>query len=575
MIDKNTIMIIEDSEIDRKVLSHVLCSNYSIIEAKNGAEALELLKLRKDELSLIILDLMMPVMNGFEFLEKTKEIENFDIPVVVVTADENVENIYKALDLGAISILPKPYNTEKLLQKIKEAILNGEISHLTKKSLIEQSKTVNQRAKYQLDKLTGLYNQTGFLEVAREAMDKNPMKKYTIIRSDFTRFKLVNDMYNRETGDKLLKDFAIFLLQTLPSSSIIARWDSDKFITLVSSDREDLIFDIEKIDDFLKTYPLNINLNVLYGVYLVKDKSVSVDRMCDRADYAVKRAKNGFDSAAYVIYNDSLEKWIKIEQTVISGIDGAIKNGEIMIYYQPKYSLITQKIVGAEALVRWNHPKYGMISPAVFIPILENNGLIHQLDHYVWDQTCAAVARWRKTDLPKIPVSVNVSRNNFYREKLWIELLDLIEKHGLTPDCINIEITESSYMSDPKFIQSVVDKFQESGLSVHMDDFGSGLSSLNVLKDLVFDVLKIDLNFLQGLESNERAAIILKSVIHMNKLLDLPVVAEGIETKAQENFLKDIGCEVGQGFLFSKPVSEDLFIELLKKNSTQPKPQSV
>ena len=575
MIDKNTIMIIEDSEIDRKVLSHVLCSNYSIIEAKNGAEALELLKLRKDELSLIILDLMMPVMNGFEFLEKTKEIENFDIPVVVVTADENVENIYKALDLGAISILPKPYNTEKLLQKIKEAILNGEISHLTKKSLIEQSKTVNQRAKYQLDKLTGLYNQTGFLEVAREAMDKNPMKKYTIIRSDFTRFKLVNDMYNRETGDKLLKDFAIFLLQTLPSSSIIARWDSDKFITLVSSDREDLIFDIEKIDDFLKTYPLNINLNVLYGVYLVKDKSVSVDRMCDRADYAVKRAKNGFDSAAYVIYNDSLEKWIKIEQTVISGIDGAIKNGEIMIYYQPKYSLITQKIVGAEALVRWNHPKYGMISPAVFIPILENNGLIHQLDHYVWDQTCAAVARWRKTDLPKIPVSVNVSRNNFYREKLWIELLDLIEKHGLTPDCINIEITESSYMSDPKFIQSVVDKFQESGLSVHMDDFGSGLSSLNVLKDLVFDVLKIDLNFLQGLESNERAAIILKSVIHMNKLLDLPVVAEGIETKAQENFLKDIGCEVGQGFLFSKPVSEDLFIELLKKNSKQPKPQSV
>ncbi|MGH4038408.1 MAG: two-component system response regulator [Sphaerochaeta sp.] len=575
MIDKNTIMIVEDSEIDRKVLSHVLCSNYSIIEASNGAEALELLKFRKDELSLIILDLMMPVMNGFEFLEKTRKIESFDIPVVVVTADENVENIYKALDLGAISILPKPYNTEKLLPKIKEAILNGEISHLTKKSLIEQSKTVNQRAKYQLDKLTGLYNQTGFLEVARETMNNNPMKKYTIIRSDFTRFKLVNDMYNRETGDKLLKDFAFFLLQTLPSSSIIARWDSDKFITLVSSDREDLIFDIEKIDDYLKNYPLNINLNVLYGVYLVQDKSVSVDRMCDRADYAVKRAKNGFDSAAYVIYNDSLEKWIKIEQTVISGIEGAIKNGEIMIYYQPKYSLITQKIVGAEALVRWNHPKYGMISPAVFIPILENNGLIHQLDHYVWDQTCAAVARWRKTDLPKIPVSVNVSRNNFYREKLWIELLDLIEKHGLTPDCINIEITESSYMSDPKFIQSVVDKFQESGLSVHMDDFGSGLSSLNVLKDLVFDVLKIDLNFLQGLESNERAAIILKSIIHMNKLLDLPVVAEGIETKAQENFLKDIGCEVGQGFLFSKPVSEDLFIDLLKKNSQQPKQQSV
>jgi diguanylate cyclase (GGDEF)-like protein len=566
MLDKNTILIVDDSKIDRKVLSHVLCDEYSVIEASNGVEALNIVNSDKNVLSLIVLDLMMPVMDGFDFLKKVKAIESFDTPILVVTADENLDNIYKALELGATSILPKPHNTKKLLAKIKETILNGEINFLNKNRPLIENRVSQIRESYQIDKLTGLYNQTGFLEVANEVLKKNPLKNYTIIRSDFNRFKLVNEMYGRAIGDKILKDFGLFLVQTLPSSTILARWDSDKFIALVDKDRESLKFDIITIDEYLKEYNIEINLTVLYGVYVVKDRTIAIDKMCDRADYSVERAKNSYDNSSYVVYNESLDKWIKIEQTVVSGISNAIKDGDIVIYFQPKYSLITKKIVGAEALVRWKHPKYGMISPSVFIPILENNGLIHQLDYYVWDKTCEAVARWQKTDLPRIPVSVNVSRNNFYREKLWIELLDLIEKHGLKPSDINIEITESSYMTDPKLIQSVVDKLQESGLSVHMDDFGAGVSSLNVLKDLVFDVLKIDLNFVHGLESNDRAAIILKSIIHMNKLLDLPVVAEGIETEAQENFLREIGCEVGQGFLFSKPVNEESFVKLLRRN---------
>ena len=508
----------------------------------------------------------MPVMDGFEFLKCVKSLSNFDTPILVVTADEDLNNIYRALELGATSILPKPSDTKKLLAKIKETIFNGEINHMSINSYIFNNQLSQCREGYQIDKLTGLYNQTGFLEVAKDLINNNPLKNYTIIKSDFNRFKLVNEMYGRDVGDQILKDFGLFLVQTLPPSTILGRWEADKFIALVDKDRESLKFDILTIDEYLKAYNIEINLTVLYGVYVVKGRKIGIDKMCDRADYALTRAKNSLDTSSYVVYNESLDKWIKIEQTVISGIGNALQNGEIITYFQPKYSLITQKIVGAEALVRWNHPEYGMISPSVFIPILENNGLIHQLDYYVWNQTCEAVARWRKTDLPKIPVSVNVSRNNFYREKLWIELLDLIEKHGLKPADINIEITESSYMTNPKLIQSVVDKFQRSGLSVHMDDFGSGISSLNVLKDLVFDVLKIDLNFLQGLESNDRAAIILKSIMHMNKLLDLPVVAEGIETQAQENFLREIGCEVGQGFLFSRPVNEGLFVKLLRKN---------
>ncbi|MBK5201424.1 MAG: EAL domain-containing protein [Spirochaetaceae bacterium] len=569
MIENNTILVVEDNEIDRKVLSPVLCANYSVIEATNGLEALDIIKNKDYDISLILLDLIMPVMDGFEFIKRANEIKGFDIPILVITSDDNLDNIYKALELGATSIFPKPYNSKKILPKIKETILNYEILKLNIENKNLNLLVEDSRNKKYIDDLTGLYNQKAFLEITPKALKTSSNIKYTIIKSDFARFKLINEIYGRDVGDKLLKAFAFFLVQTLGKNAIIARWDADSFIALVNEHRDDLKFLLIKIDDFLKNYQIDINLSISYGVYIVDDLTLPVDKMCARAEYALSRSKNSYDTAAYVIYNENFDKWIKIEQAVISGIAAAIENGEIIIYYQPKYSLITQRIVGAEALVRWNHPEYGLLSPGVFIPILENNGLIHQLDYYVWDKTCEAVARWRKTDLPKIPVSVNVSRNNFYREKLWIELLDLIEKHGLTPDCINIEITESSYMNDPKLIQSVVNKFKESGLSVHMDDFGSGLSSLNILKDLVFDVLKIDLTFLKGLESNERAAIILKSIVDMNKLLDLPVVAEGIETQAQENFLRDIGCEVGQGFLFSRPINEDLFVKLLRLNTEQ------
>lgn len=569
MFETNKILVVEDNEIDRKVLLPVLRADYSVIATANGLEALNVIKKQNNDISLILLDLMMPIMDGFEFIKKANEIKGFDIPILVITGDDNLDNIYKALELGATSILPKPYDSKKILPKIKETILNYEIYRLNKDSQNLNLKIEKSRTKNFIDDLTGLYNQKAFLDIVPKVIKTPSNNKYTIIKSDFARFKLINEIYGRAVGDKLLKDFAFFLVEVLGKNAIISRWAADTFIALVDYKRDDLKFKLLQIDDYLKNYKIDINLSISYGIYIVDDMNIPVDKMCARAEYALKRSKNNFEGAAYVVYNENFDKWIKIEQSVISGIDSAIKNGEIIIYYQPKYSLITQRIVGAEALVRWNHPTYGLLSPGVFIPILENNGLIHELDYYVWDKTCEAVSRWRKTNLPKIPVSVNVSRNNFYREKLWIELLDLIEKHGLTPDCINIEITESSYMNDPKLIQGVVNKFKEFGLSVHMDDFGSGMSSLNVLKDLVFDVLKIDLNFLQGLESNERAAIILKSIVEMNKLLDLPVVAEGIETQAQENFLRDIGCEVGQGFLFSKPINEDSFVELLKLNSEQ------
>ncbi|MGD1819471.1 MAG: two-component system response regulator [Pleomorphochaeta sp.] len=567
-IDK-TILIVDDDKIQRRMLSGILSKKYKTIEAENGSVGFDIVVKNAQEISLIILDLSMPVMNGFEFLKNAANNYLFnDIPIIVLTADENVSSIYKALELGANDILPKPFDSKKLLTKVNQIIHSYQILKVTQDINYFNLSAKQLAFASEIDKLTGLFSKDAFIKISEEILKENPDEQYYLIRADFVKFKLVNELYGKKAGDMLLKDFSMLLVEILGKDAIIARFTDDDFVGLIKRQGKDLKFDLIQIEEFLQNYPLDIKLNISFGVYKVEDKSLSIDSMCNRADYALTKAKQTRDTnSAYVVYNEKLDKWLKIEQSVVSGIDNAIEKGEIIIYYQPKYSLNDRSIVGAEALVRWQHPTLGMLSPGVFIPILEANGVIHQLDYYVWDKTCENVAKWQKMGLMKIPVSVNVSRNNFYRDKLWEEILDLIEKHGITPDCIDIEITETSYMNDPVKVQKIVNKCQEFGLHVHMDDFGSGYSSLNVLKDLVFDALKIDLNFLQGLESNERAAIILKSIMDMNKLLKLPVVAEGIETQEQENFLKEIGCEVGQGFLFSRPVEEEVFVQMLRRES--------
>ncbi len=566
MSNYRTILIIDDNDIQRKMISGILNKKYNTIEAENGSVGLNMAIKHANEISLILLDLTMPVMNGCQFLEKASN--NFlfnNIPIIVLTSDDQVSYLYKALELGANDILPKPFDSKKLLDKVSRIIHSYQILKVT-----QDKNYFNLTAKQlayanEIDRLTGLFSKEAFMKISAEILNENPLENYYLIRGDFVKFKLVNELYGKEVGDALLKAYSVLLVEILGKDALISRFSDDDFVGLIKKDKSELKFDLIKVEEFLSDYPIDLTLTAVFGVYKITDRQLSIDSICDRAAYAISKAKQNRNiKTSYVVYNDKLDKWLKIEQAVVSGIDFAIDNGDILIYFQPKYSLKDKTIVGAEALVRWQHPSLGMLSPGIFIPILEANGVIHQLDYFVWDKTCEYVAKWQKMGLKKIPVSVNVSRNNFYRDKLWVEILDLINKHGLTPDDINIEITETSYMNDPDQVQNVVNKCQESGLSVHMDDFGTGYSSLNVLKDLVFDVLKIDLNFIQGLGSNERAAIILKSIMDMNRLLKLPVVAEGIETQEQENFLKEIGCEVGQGFLFSRPVEEKVFIEMLK-----------
>ena len=265
-------------------------------------------------------------------------------------------------------------------------------------------------------------------------------------------------------------------------------------------------------------------------------------------------------------YDDDMRENMVSEQVIVNNMNGSLERDEFIVYLQPKYNLNTEKVVGAEALVRWIHPQLGFVSPAKFVPIFEQNGFIYQLDKYVWEKTCQMLREDIDAGRPVMPVSINVSRVDFYSPNLVQVFEDLTAKYNLDPRLLELELTESAYVDNPQQIIEITSQLQAKGFVILMDDFGSGYSSLNMLKDLPVDILKIDLRFLsdsQGVE-NGRADNILNSVVRMAKRLDVPVIAEGVETQKQVDFLRTIGCEYAQGYFFAEPVPLDEYRNLIQ-----------
>ncbi|MPM30806.1 hypothetical protein SDC9_77356 [bioreactor metagenome] len=250
----------------------------------------------------------------------------------------------------------------------------------------------------------------------------------------------------------------------------------------------------------------------------------------------------------------------------------ALKERQFEIYLQPKVHLITNEIVGAESLVRWNHPTLGLLAPGSFITIFEENGFITKLDAFVWEETCRLLRKWLNEGRNIFPISVNVSRLDLLDSSFFQTITSLVKKYGINPKMLNLELTETAYVKRYDEIKLVTDKLRDYGFSIHMDDFGSGYSALNMLQDIAVDTLKIDLNFMSGFAESGRGRNILSSVIRMAKWLGLPVVIEGVENEEQVAFLKSIGCTVGQGYYFSKPLPVDKFVQSLKENEQKVKP---
>jgi EAL domain-containing protein (putative c-di-GMP-specific phosphodiesterase class I) len=313
---------------------------------------------------------------------------------------------------------------------------------------------------------------------------------------------------------------------------------------------------VDYVRDELKKYPLDFDILPTFGVYVITNRLLPVSSMLDKANLAAKEIKGNYLSG-YAYYTEEMGRRLLIEQELINDMNEALETGQFIVYIQPKYRLDSEEPSGAEALVRWKHPEKGLISPGIFIPVFERNGFIVKLDFYVWELVCKELSQWIHEGYDPMPVSVNVSRVNLYSADLVDTLCALTEKYGVPNGMLNLEITESVYTKNPDIMREMIKKLRSRGFVVMMDDFGSGYSSLNMLKDIEVDVLKIDVKFLSDTRNELRSRSIISSIISMAKRISLMTVAEGVEKKEQAEFLSLVGCDFAQGYYYSKPMPCD------------------
>ena len=423
------------------------------------------------------------------------------------------------------------------------------------------------------DSLTGIYSLVGFKKRAEEILKEKPDDSYLLIYTNIKNFKYINEKYGKASGDELLCFLANRIKECAMEDEAVGRINADRFVILYhNSARGKVHSEYEKVFGPINNYFIDRGIDervlLCYGIYVLTSldyKQINIDLMIDYAHLAEKKVRES-QNEGYEFYNKN--QWERGKQVaeVINQIPIAIENGGIHVWYQPQYNYETGEITGAEALVRWKHEDKGFISPAYFIPILEETGLIYDLDLFVWERVCQDLSRWNELGYHKY-VSVNLSRCDIKDDNDISEIFDnLIKKYNLSPDQLRIEITESAYVENPNVLFEVTDKLRRLGFQVEMDDFGSGYSSLNMLKDVAVDRIKLDLNFLTSSGDQKKSHIIVSSIIKMLISLNVNMIAEGVETKEQADFLLSEGCSQMQGYYFYKPMPVEDYSKLILNN---------
>ena len=405
------------------------------------------------------------------------------------------------------------------------------------------------------DEVTGIANMNYFRGQSFELINKNgiDIHQYIYLYFDIENFKMLNQKYGFWEGNSFLKKFADLLNQTF-EKSLTAHFSNDNFVVLTKDERiKEKVLDICKK---LSEYQYDIKLGIKVGAYKPENKEVLPLVACDHARYACNSIKKHYN-ITYCLYDETMSLRFQKKQYIINNFDNAIKNEYIQVYYQPFVNSQTGKICGMEALARWNDPQFGFLSPVDFIETLEEYYQIHRLDMYIVEKVCQHIESARARGRKIIPVSLNFSRLDFDSLNLAEEVENCLKKYNIDKYDIHIEITESTLSEDDIKLQEELKSFRAHGYALWLDDFGSGYSGLNVLKEYDFDLLKIDMKFLSNFEGNERARQILKNVINLAKDIGMQTLTEGVETQEAYDFLRENGCEKLQGYLFSKPISRE------------------
>ena len=563
MDNKPVMLIVDDVEINRVVLKQFFQEEYQILEAENGQEAMAIIEAQP--ISIVLVDLVMPVMDGFQVLGILKKNDQFaGIPVVVMTANNDGDSEARAMEMGAADFITKPYNPTIVRCRIRNVMAREEIEWRRVAQVAQNRQLMEMHQQIELDSLTGIYNREAFYRRAGDLLQGHAKTLYSIIYLDISCFKVINDLFRIETGNLILKTAAVYFNMFVGETGLSARIEADHFVLCVPTAALDMEKLIAGLDNTIQSLGISHHIHFYAGVYQVDNAFLPVDQMCDRAHMALNKIKGQY-MTRYAFYDKGMRDQMIEEQMIVRNMEYALAEGQFGIVLQPVYNLQTRKIIGAEALVRWNHPKK-QISPGKFIPVFESNGFIVNLDRFVWEEACRNLRRQIDAGLKVVPISVNVSRLNFYNNDLLDFLLGLVKKYDIEPRLLKLEITESAYVDNPHQLIALVRAFRGHGFAVLMDDFGSGYSSLSMLKDLPVDVLKIDMAFVREVGRSSRAGAIMESIVELVSRLHMDVVVEGVETQEQVDFLSRIGCQEIQGYYFAKPLDQDTFMGLVERN---------
>lgn len=424
--------------------------------------------------------------------------------------------------------------------------------------------TLRYRAEYDL--LTGTFNMQKFTADAEKLLKDDLNSSFAIIRADIDRFKIINDIYGKSTGDEILCGIADMLKNLSDKILIHSRMSADVFVMLVKyNTREDIVDIINLFNEQSCEFSTKSRIKLSFGICTIEDRSVPITTLCDWAQLAVTEIKGSL-IRNYAFYDDTLRERILAEKSIEDEMNAALVSGQFKLYLQPKYDIGTSTVIGSEALVRWHHPQKGIISPGDFISLFEKNGFIIKLDEYMWEQTCKLLRSLIDKGYEPLPVSINISRVHANNPDLYDVLVNLVKKYNLKPKYLELELTESAFLDDLGDLLVTLDRLQEKGFSLAMDDFGAGYSSLNMLKNVPIDIIKIDREFLNETVVTEKGKTVIRHTIAMARQLNMKVVAEGVENVEQAAFLLESGCSIAQGFYYSRPITADEFENLAYKN---------
>lgn len=548
---RRLILIVDDEPVNREMLGMILGDEYEILQAGDGEEGLRIIRENSTLLSLVILDLMMPNMSGQELLGIIKKEEQLQrIPVIVLTSDKSAE--VAMLQLGASDFIMKPYDMPEVVRaRVRRTIELGEDTYIIQNT--------------ERDELTGLLNKEFFYRYSELFKLHHPSAQMDALILDVNNFHLINEIQGRAFGDEvLIKIGSRIMAHVAKTGGVAGRGYADMFMLYLPSgtDYEELH---QSVESDLTSGLIGPQVHLRFGVYEGADKTLPMERCFDRAKMAADLIRDNYNQGIS-LYDDDLHARDLQNQRLIDDIQKAIDERQFLVYYQPKYEITGEEPVlkSAEALIRWKHPELGMISPGVFIPLFEKNGLIQRLDRFVWKEAAEQMRRWKEQFGIVLPISVNVSRIDMYAADFVPYLRQLMQDNDLRPEDYFLEITESAYTENSDQLIQTVLELREFGFRIEMDDFGSGYSSLNMLAEMPIDVLKLDMRFIRNLHNSDRNARMVELMLDIARRLEVIAVAEGVETQEQMEDLKRMGCQRIQGYLFSGPVPPEVFEDFIK-----------